>query len=359
MSAAQSLNSALQVTIEIVRGPHQGFRQTFHQNKWTVGRGPECDLVLAQDLKISRSHVEVQCTGAQVFVRNTSQKNIMMIDGLLAIEAIMKPDSVVQVGESYIRFKFERPAEKTPLKAVPKPSPAPSSSGHVPAPTGNQFSANTGMGQAVASSVSGPQKNVGFPSAQSSIGRKAPPVVELPLVNHPKFRFYAMIVVIGVGVMWFLNEDVINKKPEKIRDSITVSEEMAKSEDELKNIRAAMEKRGVDTPQYRLAEAQFVRGFRDYQNGQYARAMEAFQSARSFYPEHELATRYWTLAKRKQDERVQMYMLQGRRYLGTNNFRLCKSAFATAMKQLKDDKNPLYQESLKFHEECRLKGDFK
>lgn len=351
MSAAQSLNSALSVTIEIVRGPHKGFVQTFQQNKWTAGRGPENDLVLAQDLKVSRNHVEVECTGAQVFVRNTSQKNIMMIDGLLAIETIMKPESVVQIGETYIRFKFERPIEKTPLRAVPSPQVVTAQPANVPAAAGAGVSRAVGMpGNPGAGAVGFPSQTPGFPGRP-----KPPPEVELPLFSHPRFRFYSMIAVVGVVVLWFLNGEVINKPAEKIRGTVTVTEDMAKSEDELKAIRESMAKKGVDTPQFRLAEAQFIRGFRDYQNGQYARAMEAFQSARSFYPEHELATHYWTLAKRKQDERVQIYMIQGRRYKGVQNYRLCRSAFATVVKMVKNDRDPTYQEALRFHDECALK----
>lgn len=164
-----------------------------------------------------------------------------------------------------------------------------------------------------------------------------------------------MIAVVGVAALWFLNDNPLGKKGEQIRDGVVVSEEMAKSDEELKALREAMEKKGVDTPQFRLAEAQFIRGFRDYQNGQYARAMEAFQSARSFYPEHELATYYWKMAKRKLDERIQIYMIQGRRYKGVQNYRLCRSAFATVVKMVKNDRDPIYQEALRFHDECMLK----
>lgn len=359
MSAAPNLNSALGVTIEIVRGPHKGFVQTFQQGKWTAGRGPENDLVLAQDLKVSRTHIEVQVTGTQVFVRNSSQKNIMMIDGLLAVEAIMKPDSVVQIGETFIRFKFDRPVEKTPLKAVPSPS-ASSAMNQTPAVVGMNTAVTGGANahRAVGMPGNPGAGAVGFPMAGAGMpGRpKAPPPpVELPLFSHPRFRFYGMIAAVGVGLLWFLNSDVISKKPEGIRGAVTVTEDMAKSEESITTIRESMQKKGVDTPQFRLAEAQFIRGFRDYQNGQYPRAMEAFQSARSFYPDHELATYYWSMAKRKQDEQVQIYMLQGRRYKGVGNFRLCRSAFATVVKMVKNDKDPIYQEALRFHDECAIK----
>lgn len=342
MSTAPAMNSALQVTIEIVGGPNKGYRQTFQQNKWTVGRGPENDLVLAQDLKISRNHIEVQATLAQIFVRNISQKNIMMVNGLLAIEQIMSPNAVVQIGETLLRFQFDRPvAEKPVLKVVP----------------------NTGSAFPIAKSASRTASAAGMrsPSLQSKtaggVGRPLPPrPVELPLFSHPKFKFYAMIAGVGLVGLWLFSQNPLSKTGEKVRGSVVVTQELGKSEGELEKLREDMKMRGVDTPQFRLAEAQFIKGFRDYQQGQYARAMEAFQSARSFYPDHELATRYWTLSKRRFDEKIQLYMIQGRRYLGTQNYRLCEAAFATVIIHLKDENNPTYQEAKQFRMECSLKA---
>lgn len=341
MSSAPQLSLVIVVSAEIVRGPNQGQKLTFQQEKWTAGRGPENDLVLAQDLKISRNHLEVVTTTTQVFVRNISQKNIMMIDGLLAVENIMKSDSVVQIGETYIRFKFDRPAEKPVLTAVAS---LPFVAAQAPALT-------------AASNLSFPKAAGGLNQYSAPPAFTPPPAVDLPLFSHPKFKFYAMIGVFGLVVLWFMQTP--KKEIENIRDSVVISEALDKSQSEVEQILTSEKQRGVDTPQFRLAEAQFIKGFRDYQQGQYARAKEAFQSARSFYPKHELATRYWTMADRKQNERIQHFMEQGRRYMGTNNYRLCESSFATALVMIKDDKNPLYQEARQFHEECRVKASSK
>ena len=182
-----------------------------------------------------------------------------------------------------------------------------------------------------------------------------PQPVEIPLFSHPKFKFYAMIVGIGLVGLWLFTSNNAGKPGEKVRGSVVVTEELGKSESELETIREEMKKRGVDTPQFRLAEAQFIKGFRDYQQGQYSRAMEAFQSARSFYPDHELASRYYALSKRRFDEKNQLYMIQGRRYLGTQNYRLCEAAFATVLMHIKDKDNSVYQEAKQFHMECQLK----
>lgn len=349
MSAAQALSSAMTpITVEVMRGPHQGLKHVFQLGKWTVGRGPENALVLAQDLKISRTHIEIQTLNSQVFVRNISQKNIMMVDGMLAVETILKPDAVIQIGDSYLRFRFERPPDKTNLRAVASGgSTAGGQSSLTPFGSANSLAAKNQTSAPAFPGVTG---------AASSVRPPPPPAVEIPLLSHPRFRFFAILVGIGLAGLWLYNQEDIKRSRQGLRDGIVVSEEVGKSNQEVERIREEIKTRGLETPQYRLAEAQFIKGFRDYQQGQYGRAMEAFQSARSFYPEHPLATRYWTLAKRKFDERVQQYMLQGRRYLGTQNYRLCESSYATALMLLKDDKNPTYQEARQFYDECRLKA---
>lgn len=345
MSSAPSLSNALPITVEVIEGPHKGHRQTFESRGWKVGRGPENDLVLARDQKISRVHIHVESNGQQVFVKNVSKSNVMMVDGLLSVDAIVKPGGTVKVGESVIRLYFEMPQSR-PVLSVVSHEVGP----HGATMPGLPVNTRTGTLPGQIPPVGG-LGQVHF--------RQPPPQVDMPLFSHPKFKFYGIIGVVVLFGLWMFNSESIRRQVEKLRSGITVNEEMATSDKELEVIREEMRKKGVDTPQFRLAEAQFIKGFREYQQGQYSRAMEAFQSARSFYPEHELATRYFTLARRRFDERVQMHMITGRRYLGAQNYRLCQSSFAAAMMLLKDDTNPTYLEARQFHEECRVKGSRK
>lgn len=320
-SAARALSTSVQIMVDILEGPNKGLRTAIHDGKWTIGRGPENAIVVAQDIKVSRSHVEIRTQSAQVFAKNLNPKNAMLVDGNLTVEAILKPGSMIQIGDSVIRFQFEAVPVQNALKAV---------SGGVAKKTPAQ------------------------PGVQQHAGMTFRPMpAEVPLLSHPRVRFYGMIVLIGLGALWLFNETPTTSKPTPIRDTSVVAPEIGTSESEIKRLQD--ERRHHETPQYKLAQAAYIKGFRDYQQGQYSRAMESFQSARAFYPQHELALKYWTLAKRKLDEQVQSYMVQGRRYRGTQNYRLCQSSFASVMMLVKDDRNQIYQEARQFHDECRLK----
>lgn len=318
-ATAPRLGQALRITVEVVQGNHAGLRQVFDKAKWRVGRGPENDLILGQDIKVSRTHLEVQSFATQVIVKNVNEKNVMLVDGRAMNEAILRSNSHVQVGDSVIKFSFQAGEKARPqMKVV---------------------------------------NNHGAPAAgqyQMPPNIPRPRTADLPLLDNPRFKFYGAIGLVGLFALWLFSGNLAPKKEVKIRDSVAVTTDVATSAGETK--KALEERKDFETPQYRAAQSQFVKGFRDYQQGQYSRAMESFQSARAYYPSHALAAKYWTLSKRKFDERVQAYMLTGRRYLGTQNFRMCQSSFAAVMMQIKDDKNPIYREAKQYFDECQVKG---
>lgn len=325
-ATAPRLNQALRVSVEVVQGHHAGLRQSFDKGRWTVGRGPENDLILGQDIKVSRSHLEVRAFAAQVIVKNLNDKNVMLVDGRVMTEAILRPNSHVQVGDSVIKFSFQVGETGRPQMKVVQ----------------NDYGSSAAtMGSA----------GVG---SSNPFAPPGPRTVDTPLFENPRVRFYGLIIFFGLVGLWLFNTTSKPRKEIGIRDSVAVTTDVTTSEAELK--KALEERKDFDTPQYRAAQAQFVKGFRDYRQGQYARAMESFQSARAYYPSHQLAAKYWTLAKRKFDEQVQAYMVSGRRYLGTQNYRLCQSSFAAVLMQIKDDKNPIYREAKQYFDECQVKG---
>jgi pSer/pThr/pTyr-binding forkhead associated (FHA) protein len=330
MSAAPKLNAVTKVTLEILQGPHMGLRQSFEKIQWSVGRGPENDLILAQDIKVSRNHLQIQATNGQVLVKNINSRNVMLAEGKASVEVLLKSGSQIQVGDSLIKFEFENmiSSPKPEMKVVPRPA--------TQAPAENFSSFNTRI------------------KTHSGVIPNRPTHVEPSLLASPKFRFGAMIVVVGLVILWIAQSEVAKKRGKGLRDSVAMNADMAKSETEVKQL--IEDRRDQDSPQYRLAQAQFIKGFRDYQQGQFARAMEAFQSARAFYPAHELANKYWTLSKRKLEEKAQAHMQMGRRYLGTSQYRMCQSSFAAVMMLVKDDRNPAYIEARQFYNECQLKG---
>ena len=119
-------------------------------------------------------------------------------------------------------------------------------------------------------------------------------------------------------------------------------------------IESTREEEGRNTQQFRSAQSYYIRGFRDYQQGQYRRAVEAFDTALSFFPNHTLARRYRTLAQRRLDEFIQYNMIEGRRYRERNNHSMCAAAFRNVMTVVRDQRDPTYIQAKENFDECMI-----
>jgi tetratricopeptide (TPR) repeat protein len=111
----------------------------------------------------------------------------------------------------------------------------------------------------------------------------------------------------------------------------------------------------MDTLQAQRAQENFIKGFRDFRQGNYARAREHFQVVLTLDPEHQEARRYLTLSKFKFDELIKRQLQQGRIYFENKNYRLCRASFESALIMLHQNQNdPSYKDAKKFFEACDL-----
>ena len=74
MSAAPKVKEAIKFSVEVTNGPHAGMRLNFAKGSVTIGRGPENDIVLANDPRTSRQHAEIKQRDGEFLVVNLSSK---------------------------------------------------------------------------------------------------------------------------------------------------------------------------------------------------------------------------------------------------------------------------------------------
>jgi len=361
---AAPLLKVLKINLEISKGVNSGQSHTFEKASITMGRGPENDLIFAQDSKISRQHLELVVSMNQVVVRNLSQKNPISVDGEVVSEKAVRPGSVVRFGDSEFKIKFDTPLESKPLLAPVPMSPPKSdsqTSSMPPAPTMVPTANANSFLQPKASNVGAPSASVpGAPGnwsapTSANAAQTTPPVYRPSSGGNSKIMIYVIVALVLGGAYWFSQESAKRRSEVKLRDSVTTEAAISESQNEYEKQLQEIEKKGHDTIQFRLAQEQYLRGFRDYRQGQFMRAMEAFQAALSFYPAHELARKYYTLSKRKFDEQVQFNMIQGKRYYGVKNYRLCMGFYSNVIKMKKDERDPIRREALQYYHECEIK----
>ncbi|WP_413559730.1 FHA domain-containing protein [Bdellovibrio sp. HCB209] len=364
MGAAPKVKDALKFDIEVVKGPHTGMRLSFNGGTATMGRGPENDIVLANDPRISRQHAEIRQRGNEFLIVNLSQKNFVMLNGESIQSEVLHKGSVIQIGDSEIRFVPETIASEPAIPQMPVAPPmgAPVSTAPTLKPMAPPVSGIPNMPAAGMPSMPSGQVRPQMPMSQQPQGNYQQPRPAAPrpassggLLSNPKARFYGIIVILGLVGWWlFSPSKKAVKDPNAFRTSAISMQDVAEAEKRTQEL-ISIKKEKYDSVQYKRAQENFIRGFRDFQQGQYARAREAFQVVLNLDPENELAKRYYHLSKIKFDELVKFNLIQGARYREKKNWRMCQSNYSNVITMLQNRRDdPSYKEAKQFYEECTL-----
>ncbi len=362
MTAAPVIARSLKIAIRVVNGSEQGKTWSFEKPIVSIGRGSENDMVFANDPKMSRNHAELRAQNGQLYIRNLSQKNFILVNGEKVEEKLITGQVEIFIGETTIQVKVEQPL------VVPPTQPLFPIQQNPQAMVQNNL-ATTGQKQFQPVGIEFSKPSAWDPqvSPKDSV-KNAPPRQRPPpsmstdndLLSNPRVRFYAIIAVVGILTAWLVLDGGSKKKEEvHLRTEGDVARAIEESANAVRELKKQQEITGQDSIQYKSAQEHYIKGFRDYRQGQYARAMQSFQAALSFYPAHELARKYYLQSQRKFDEMVDQSMSLGRKYYQKQNFRMCQSSFANVMIMLKDPTKPKYKEAKQRYEECSLRTEGK
>jgi len=380
VSAAPVLARTLKYQVRISRGDGAGTLFHFDQGIVSIGRGAENDIVLANDPKVSRQHLELRIQSGSLLVKNVSKKNFVLVNGETVDEKLCEQNFKLQVGATELDIQLELPpaSPSTAKEARPKtlsivsenyPLDYPLSSEVVePVPVSAAFPVQQSPLQPIQTATSAPKKSSALPPNQNYSARvtksSAPPRgprnsthrIATNSGGNSRVRFYVIVAIVVGAFLWLMTGPVGSKPKEaNLRSEADVLRSIEESATAVKDLKQQQQNSGKDTMQYQLAEQNYVKGFRDYLQGQYARSIVSFQAALSFYPQHEMARKYLILSQRKFDESIDQSMSMGRSYYKRQNWRMCQSSFANVMISLKDPAKAKYKEAKQIYDECSLR----
>lgn len=360
MTAAPVLARSLKWSLHVSRGENQGKVYSFNKPVVTIGRGPQNDIVLTQDPKISRQHVEIRLDSGFLKITNLSSRNFILVDGEKTEKKLIQKSVNILIGDTSFDLRIENPVQTASLQSAVTSSGLPATQSNL---RQTQNSPTKPLSIVGSSSVDRKNNLNSFSNPQPTFGQNSNPAGSAVMTNPNagRIRFYIIIAIVGGIAAWFLMDSGESKKTQiGIRTEGDIVRAIEDSALAVKELKAKQDGLGQNTVQFRAAEEHYVRGFRDYGQRQYARAAQSFQAALSFYPAHELAKKYLQLSLRKFEELVDANMSLGRKYYQKQNFRLCQNSFAKVMIMLKDSSKPKYKEAKQFHDECQLraKGGF-
>jgi pSer/pThr/pTyr-binding forkhead associated (FHA) protein len=101
------------------RGPNAGFRCPLDQAVTTLGRHPDCDVVL-DAVTVSPRHAELRRHGADVVLVDVGSFNGTYVNGVLSDVAVLADGDEVQIGKFRLVFRAAR-ARYGIRRAVPEP----------------------------------------------------------------------------------------------------------------------------------------------------------------------------------------------------------------------------------------------
>lgn len=307
-----------ELIISILSGPDKGATYKLVSTKITLGRASDNSIII-KDPRCSRHQAVIELTPEGVFVSDISSQNGIDVDGNVTKKAQLKSGTHITIGTTVLRFDVKsqntRMPESLPEKRQHSPVNQQMSS---PLPTMGNF---------------------------GSIGGSA----------NGKRNFYIIVGVVALGLILLLASPAIRKKDEvPIRNDEIIDEEIKASQERKEALTKQQIEKGVGTQEYNEIQATYLQGFRDYREGNYARALSSFDAVLALNPKHELAFKYRELSKRRHDELIEMTMLQGKRYMEQNKYANAKNAYQQVMILINDPKNKRYLEAREYFNECVL-----
>lgn len=291
--------------LEVISGPMRGAIFTLSLPQTTVGRS-QGNTIVIDDPKCSRTHFVIEMSNGLVTIQESSNKNPLMLNGKRVQQSRLKNGDIIQVGNTEIKFRDVASAVQA-------------------------FSANPRMAQYTAPRPSAPrsmrQQKKGFP--------------------------FLIVIVVGVLIWIIMSPSKKKEDPYKLKTSSDVAAELDAIQKREEIAQERLRREGKDSRQYLDAQSAFVRGFRDYQNGQFSLANRAFREALAIFPKHELAEQYRQLSEKRVQEYVQNHLREGRMYRERHNYVLCRAAYKKVIDTLGDDKqNAFYKQADAGWREC-------
>lgn len=358
MSAVATLPlTALRFLVTVQAGPDQGQVFQLLPPQISIGRGADNSIPLS-DGHCSRQHVVIDITDSGVLLRNVSGKQPVYVNDLLTTEALLQNGDIIRLGHSELYFVIEAledlfsppQADLVPITAnngelYPHPLATPEALQHHP----NAHSLN-----AYAQPQHSTQEHH-FTQQAPPFAPPPPPPVQTKKEN--KTAFYAVVLVIVAVIAYVALSE--NKKSAHSRATVNTDEKVLETVEALDKKVTELEKSQTyanEGERLRIEESKryFLEGFRDFQKGQYRRAIQSFQAARALDPKNLLIYRYEMLATKSLDETAEFHLKQGAQYRDKNMYSRCSAAMAKVITILDNDKNPKSQEAKLVKKECDL-----
>lgn len=318
---AASPRTGFKFTIAVRSGPDAGAVYQLLPPRVSLGRDPASNNVVINDPKVSRNAAVIEFSPEEIVVIDVSGRSKLSVNGRAGERMSIRGGDVLRLGDTELDFIVEALQLAMPPALV---SPG---------------------AQIGGAAMSPPPPMGAHKAAAKKQGGRGP--------------FYMIVALIFGGLIYIGTSEQAAKKLDRgLRTTSEIEKEISDTD---ARIAEAAKKRSFRTEEEktRFEEAQrhYLEGFRDYQKGNFTRAMRSFETARAIDPEHVLARRYYRQAEKQRDEGVTQLLLEGRRYREKNMYSRCAAAIEKALVLMPNKEDLKYKQADAMKKECELLQD--
>lgn len=332
-SASVLPRTGFKFVIAVRSGPDAGAVYQLLPPRVTIGREPSSNNVVINDPRVSRNAAVIDFSPEDISIVDVSGRSKLALNGVPGERFSIKGGDIIRLGDTELNFIVEA----LQLPAVRNPAALASPSDHL-ALVGH---ANPNFNRQPAGPKPSP---VSSPRAAKSGGRGP---------------FYIIVGLIFAGMIYIGTSEPSSKKLNRgLRTTSDIEKEITETDARVAEV-AKQRSFRTEEEKTRFEEAQkhYIEGFRDYQKGNYIRAMRSFETARAIDPEHVLSRRYYRQAEKQRDEAITQLLLEGRRYREKNMFSRCSSAIEKALIMLPNRDDLKFKQAEAMKKECDLLQD--
>ncbi len=324
--------------ISVRSGPDAGAVYQLLPPRVSIGRDPAANNVVVNDPKVSRVAALIEFAPEDISIVDLSGRARLSVNGHIGERLSIKGGDLIQIGDSELAFIVE---------ALHLPAVVPNQFGNA-----GDFNAPLALGGHPPSARSrGPQMD-GSSDPRPSTHRPA-------AKKNSRVTFYAVVGILLGGLIYIGTSEQVAKKLDRgLRSTSEIEKDIAETDARSAEV---AKKRAFRTEEektrYEEAQKHYIEGFRDYQRGNYMRAMRSFETARAIDPEHVLSRRYYRQAEKQRDEAVTNSLLDGRRYREKNMFSRCSASIDKALVMMPNKEDLKYKQAEAMKKECDLLQD--
>lgn len=321
----------------VLNGELKGTIHTVAMPNLVIGRSTDCDIVLDNDPKCSRKHARVDWTEDGFIIQSLSSSSPMKVNGEPVNKSLLREQDVVCLGNTELLFSTSNDVVSlTGSRPV-------YIRGVTPMPERRELQENPRLELVPREEPQEPAVHPTRPPTQPGRAKSK------SKLSTGRILMWGTVIL---GLVWLLSQEVAKHKPDPIRTSEQTDNDIKEADKLRQAAEIDRKKRMGTTNEIRQAQENYVKGFRDYKDGQYERAVESFQACLSLYPDHILCNRYLRLAQKKFDELIEAQMVLGRKYRDQGLYRECLSAFQNVRTMVKDFNSPRYREAKANFDAC-------